>query len=284
LITVHSPRTLEEAVEHLARTPGLVPVAGCTDLMAAGGFPSAGGLLDVTRIAEIGRVEREDAWVKIGAAASFARIEASEIVRAAFPVLAMAAATVGGTQVRNRATLGGNLANASPAGDSLPALLALGAEIVAVGPDGLRSIPHDAFHTGYRKTALAPGEIIAWVRIPLEGHGAAPSPEIQRFRKVGTRRAQAISKVTLALAASREGKNGPLSRVRLAAGSVADRPVRLRKAEEVLEGALPGEKVAGAVEAAARAEVCPIDDVRSTATYRLHVLGRVARRMVLSIE
>ena len=152
-------------------------------------------------------------------------------------------------------------------------LLALDAVVVAAGPRGLREIPYAAFHTGYRNTALAPGEIVARVRLPRPPAGMA-----QAFRKVGTREAQAISKVVVALTARCE--EGRIAELRLAAGSVAPTPVRLREAEEAARGLPPAEAADRAGRTAAR-EVAPIDDVRSTAEYRRFALERVVRRLVL---
>ena len=273
------PRSLEEALGLLAEHPDLVPVAGSTDLLVCEPEKRLGlaGVLDLGRIPEIRGIERDGSGVRIGAATTFTEIAGSPAVRAACPVLAEAAAVVGGWQIQNRATIGGNMANASPAGDSLPVLLVLEAIATAAGPAGFRDIPYAEFHVGYRKTALRRSEIIAWVRIP-----DPPPGSIQRFRKVGTRESQAISKVVLAMAAARRGDT--LERVRFAAGSVAPTPVRLRAAERACEGQAPDAALAERAAAAATAEVEPIDDVRSTAAYRRFVLGRIVRRMILSCE
>ena len=203
-------------------------------------------------------------------------------LRAAFPALAQAAGQIGGWQIQNRATLGGNLANASPAGDSLPVLLALDATVVLASVRGLREIPYDGFHAGYRKTALQPGEIVARIRLPLP-----PAGTVQAFRKVGTREAQAISKVVVAMAGRIE--DGRIAEIRLAAGSVAPTPIRLRAAEDAVRGQAPGSDAAHIADIAdiagreAAGAVTPIDDVRSTAEYRRFALERVVRRMVLEL-
>ena len=183
---------------------------------------------------------------------------------------------VGGWQIQNRATLGGNMANASPAGDSLPVLLALDALVVAAGARGLREIPYAEFHTGYRKTALQPGEIVASVRLPY-----LPQGWVQAFRKVGTREAQAISKIVVATVGRLE--NGRIAELRLAAGSVAPTPIRLRAAEKAVIGMAPGTGAADLAGREAAREVTPIDDVRSTAEYRRFALERVVRRLVLNL-
>ncbi|MEW6741790.1 MAG: FAD binding domain-containing protein [Planctomycetota bacterium] len=270
------PRTLDQAVRFLAGDPELVPVAGCTDLMVPGARVASRfeRVLDLLRVREIRGIRRVEGGWQIGATTSFAEIARSRYLRSTFPALAQAASQIGGWQIQNRATLGGNMANASPAGDSLPVLLALDAVVIAASAGGLREIPYGRFHLSYRKTALCKGEIIAWVRL-RDPQG----PGVQRFRKVGTRRAQAISKVVLAMAA--RWQEGRLADVRFGAGSVAPIPVRLCAAERACEGALPDASIAELAGAAASGEVQPIDDVRSTAAYRRFVLGRLVRRMVL---
>lgn len=272
------PQSLDEAVRNLEGDPGLVPVAGCTDLMVRGpvALHRMDRVIDLLGIPELRGIHEVDGGLEIGAATTFTEIRGSAPVRAAFPALVDAAGQVGGWQIQNRATLGGNLANASPAGDSLPVLMALDAVVIAAGRQGLREIPYSAFHTGYRKTALEPGEIIVRVRLPY-----LPEGSIQVFRKVGTREAQAISKVVVALAGRVE--DGRIADLRLAAGSIAAVPVRLRRAEEAVRGLAPGEEAADRAGREAAGEVQPIDDVRSTAEYRRFALERVVRRMVLAL-
>jgi len=273
-----SPRSLDAAVAALAADPNLVPIAGCTDLMVVDPLRRLAmeRVLDLTRIPELAGIREVEGAVEIGAATTFRAIGDSPLLRSLFPALAEAARVVGGWQIQNRATLGGNVANASPAGDSLPVLLALDAALVLAGPAGTRTLAYGEFHRGYRKTALAPGEIVARVRLPRPAPGT-----VQAFRKVGTREAQSISKVVVALAARVEG--GGIADLRLAAGSVAPVPVRLRAAEEAAAGRPLGTETAERVAAAAAGEVAPIDDVRSTADYRRFALGRVVRRMLLDI-
>ncbi|HKH49261.1 MAG TPA: xanthine dehydrogenase family protein subunit M [Thermoanaerobaculia bacterium] len=272
------PRSLDEMVRHLEGDPGLIPVAGCTDLMVRG--PEAlhriDKVIDLLGIPELRGSRAVDGGLEIGAATTFTEIRSSAAVRAAFPALVEAAGQVGGWQIQNRATLGGNIANASPAGDSLPVLLALDAVVVVAGRKGQREIPYAEFHTGYRKTALEPGEIIVRVRLPH-----LPAGSIQSFRKVGTREAQAISKVVVALVGRVD--SGRIAELRLAAGSVAPVPVRLRAAEEAVRGLPPEAEAANRAGSIAAQEVQPIDDVRSTAEYRRYVLERVVRRMVLGL-
>jgi CO/xanthine dehydrogenase FAD-binding subunit len=263
-------------VEALASDPAAVPLAGGTDLMVAWeeGYAEVPAVVDLSGIPEMTRIRRVGDSVEIGAATTFTRIRHSRIVRRHFPCLAQAAGVIGSWQIQNRATLGGNMVNASPAGDALPALLALDAVVLVAGPSGRREIPYEAFHTGYRETALAPGEIVTAVHLPIPR-----APSFQAFHKVGTRQAQAISKVVVALAARTE--EGCMRHVRIAAGSVAPVPLLLRRAEAVCEGAIPALEVAERAGEAAAEEASPIDDIRSTAAYRRYVLGRIVRRMIL---
>jgi xanthine dehydrogenase small subunit len=272
------PRSLEEAVRSLSEDPSLIPTAGCTDLMVRG--PEAlhrmDRVLDLLEISELRGIREVDGGIEIGATTTFTEIGRSPAIRAAFPALAEAAGQIGGWQIQNRATLGGNIANASPAGDSLPVLLALDAAAVVAGGGGLREIPYTEFHAGYRKTALQPGEIVARVRLPLPPQGT-----VQAFRKVGTREAQAISKVVVAMVG--RIADGHIADLRLAAGSVAPTPIRLRGTEDAARGMAAGPEAADLIGKAAAGEVEPIDDVRSTSVYRRFALERVVRRMVLGI-
>ena len=277
-MTFVQPHSLEEAVRYLDGDPGLVPAAGCTDLMVRGveALHQMDRVIDLLSIPELRGIREVESGLEIGATTPFSEIRRSAAIRSAFPALADAAGQIGGWQIQNRATLGGNLANASPAGDSLPVLLALDATIVLASARGLREVPYDSFHSGYRKTALQPGEIVVRIRLPLPAAGT-----VQAFRKVGTREAQAISKVVVAMAGRVE--DGRISDLRLAAGSVAPTPIRLRAAEDAARGQASGPDTAALAGREAAAAVTPIDDVRSTAEYRRFALERVVRRMVLEL-
>jgi len=273
-----APRSLDEALLQLTQNPDLRPLAGCTDLMVTEpedrlDWP---GVLDLRGISELRGIEWRGETLEIGAVTAFSEIRDSPEVRQSFPALAEAASRIGGWQIQNRASLGGNMANASPAGDSLPVLLVLDAQVVLVGPEGKRSVPYRDFHLGYRQTALGPGEIIGWVQLPKPPIGAT-----QFFRKVGTREAQAISKVVVALLAS--VSDGQISDYRLAAGSVAETPVRLTEVEEAMVGRALKPEVADLAGHLAAQAVRPIDDVRSTAEYRRFALAQVVRRMTLQL-
>ena len=285
----YSPRSLDEAIALLNKDSETVVIAGGTDWMVRGPLERtvSSPVLDVLRIEELhGITELSAAQVektsparsfgfdglRIGATTTFAEIQADPRVLQHYPMLAQAAACIGARQIQNRATLGGNIVNASPAGDSLPVLLALNAQLEIEGPKGIRRVPYDGFHTGYRSTALQDGELLVAALLP-------PGPSHQGFRKVGTRRAQAISKVVVAMAAKIE--DGHWSSMRIAAGSVAPTPVRLRAAEAATEGAPVNIETAIETAEAAYGEISPIDDLRSTARYRRWALARVLRRMLL---
>jgi xanthine dehydrogenase small subunit len=183
-----------------------------------------------------------------------------------------AAATIGAAQIQNRGTIGGNIVNASPAGDTLPVLLATDSEIVLGSGVGERTVLARDFWTGYRQTARRPDELVLRVRIPL------PAGRQVRFRKVGTRRAQAISKVVMAL--SWRPDAGVWRDVRLGLGSIAATPIRAVETERVLEGAAPRSETADHAASTVAGEIHPIDDVRSTADYRRVVTARVLHRLL----
>jgi CO/xanthine dehydrogenase FAD-binding subunit len=275
-LTSSSPTSLADAREALSA--GAVKVAGATDLLV---IDHATGrehksVLNVLGIAELLGIRVVGDQLSVGAASTFTQIRQSAEVAKHAPALIEAAATIGALQIQNRATIGGNIANASPAGDSLPALLALGALLVLAGPSGERVVPYNGFHTGYRKTVLGEDELIERILIPL------PAPTVQIFRKVGARAAQAISKVVVAFASDRPAERS-LGNVRLAMGSIAAVPMRLREVESLIEGEPLTRDLADRAAALVETTISPIDDVRSTALYRRHVAGRVVRRLLLDL-
>ena len=272
---VVSPTSLDEALGLLAAADGLRPIAGGTDLMVqiTGEIgPPPARVLDIWHLDELRGINIDDGHLVIGALATYTEIRNSESVISNVPALAECAATIGSAQIQNRGTIGGNVVNASPAGDTLPVLLATDAQIMLRSVAGERVVRAADFWPSYRVTARQPDELVTAVRIPL------PPGRQVRFRKVGTRRAQAISKVMLALAWREDG--GVWRDVRVAVGSVAPTPVRAKQTEGVLEGAAPRETTADHAAATIAEEVHPIDDVRSTADYRRVVTARILHRML----
>ena len=215
---IESAATLADAYALLASstaTDQLTPIAGGTDVMVriTGeiGEPP-GRLLDLWRLKELRGITADADAIALGALTTYTDIRRSAACREHLPVLVEAAATIGAAQIQNRGTLGGNIANASPAGDTLPVLLALDAEIVVGGPRGERTVGASDFWVAYRRTALAPDELILRIRIPVRGGREA------RFRKIGTRRAQAISKVVIAVAWNERAGDPILARRASSAG------------------------------------------------------------------
>lgn len=276
----HSPRSIAETIRILADQPDLRLLAGCTDLLVCEPeerLERWPGAIDLRGVEELRTIEVKKCHLEIGSGVTFTELQRSQLVRGHFPSLAEVASVIGGWQIQNRATLGGNIANASPAGDSLPVLLALNAEIVAVGAAGERPIRYDEFHVGYRQIALEPGELIGRIRIPLPAPGCH-----QFFWKVGTREAHAISKVVVALAARVDDRE--IVYYRLAAGSVAPTPIRLKEVEEAVLGRPADRATAELAGNLAAESVEPIDDVRSSAAYRRFALQRVVRRLTLRLS
>lgn len=250
-----APPTLAGALRMIRDEEGLVPMAGCTDLYVQLNFRTlaATRFLNLWPLAQLRGIEPRGTVIRIGALTTYTDLIRSPIVRRRLPMLAAAAREVGGVQIQNRGTLGGNIANGSPAGDSLPVLAATEAMVELRSADTVRHVPFRSFYTGYRKSVAGGDELITAVEIPLPG--SAP----QYFRKVGTRAAQAISKVVLA------GIGGAVPRI--AVGSVGPTVVRLPNTEAALANGAP---IAEAQQIMLT-EIAPIDDIRSTASYRQQV-------------
>jgi xanthine dehydrogenase small subunit len=273
---IEVPTRLSEAYALLATAP-LVPIAGGTDIMVriTGEIgPPPERMLDLSRLEALDGISLEDGALVLGARTTYTQIRRSALCREHLPALVEAAATIGAAQIQNRGTLGGNIANASPAGDTLPVLLATDARIDVGSHRGERSVPAAEFFPAYRETALAPDELILRIRIPIVAGRET------RFRKVGTRRAQAISKVVMAVSWRAHGPSAGWSDVRVALGSVAATPIRASAAEAALEGARPSPETADAAAESLASELEPIDDVRSTAAYRRTVAARILHRIV----
>jgi xanthine dehydrogenase small subunit len=265
------PSTVAEACALLRQEPLRSVVAGGTDLLvqAKDGARTL-DVIDVTGIGELRAIEERDGGLWIGAGATHTDLLRSPLVARYAPALPQACAVIGGPQIRNRGTLGGNLANASPAADTVPALFVAEAKVEIAGADGRRSLPVEQFVLGRRETALQGGELITAVLVPRRD-GVRGS-----FLRLGQRQAQAISKVSVAV--SWQGTAEKPSQVRVAFGAVAPTVVRATAAEAILEQ----RGVAGLDEAcdAAMAAVTPIDDLRSTAEYRRAMAAVLLERAV----
>ena len=274
---VESPTSLADAYRLLADGGAAWrPVAGGTDLLVqiTGELgPAPDRVLNIWGLEELRGINLEGDELVIGALTTYTDLRTSPLVGELLPALAAASATIGAAQIQNRGTVGGNLANASPAGDTLPVWLATDGQIVLGSAAGERSVPAAQFFTAYRETARGDDELVLRVRVPL-----LPRRHV-RFRKVGTRRAQAISKVVMALSWL-TGEDGEWHDTRLALGSVAATPVRAHATEAALNGTHPVAATADSAVVALEGEISPIDDVRSTAEYRKLVAGRVLRRII----
>lgn len=275
----HAPSRLADALEHLRGGEATI-LAGGTDLMPqtrSGRVKLARVLVNVRRVPELDGIAREDGAIRIGALATITRIMNDPLVRGHLPILADACDHFASDQLRNAATIGGNVCNASPAGDTLVPLLALDAEAVLASKPGgqvvTRRVPLAAFFTGPGRTVRAPGELLTELRVPLPPAGA-----VGRFFKFGTRPALDISAISLALAASRDGR--ALRNVRIACGAVAPVPMRATATEALLEGAALDVATIARAAASLRDEVRPIDDVRASAWYRRELVHNMFRRIL----
>jgi len=271
------PRSWGEALAAKAEHPDAVALAGGTDLMVGLNYDQIRPevLLDLGRVAEIAEWAMEDGTLRVGAGVTFTRV--IDELGAYLPGLAMASRTVGSPQIRNRGTVGGNLATASPAGDAHPPLLAGRATVEVASVRGARRIPIDQFYTGPKRQALAPDELIAAISL-------RPAAGPEQFAKVGTRNAMVIAVASLALAIDPDSRT-----VTVAIGSAAPTPRRALPAEQFLTGELETSgmweapstldpSIAGEFARLVSAEAAPIDDVRGTASYRCHALEVMARR------
>ncbi len=266
-----TPASLDEVLALIGNEPGVwKPFAGGTDLMVlleAGKLPHR-NYVNIWPLRELRGVEITEQHVTLGALTTYTDVQGNPVLRDEFPMLCPAASETGGLAIQNRGTLGGNIVNASPAADSPPALLAYDAEIKLVSNSGSRWIPYDGFHRGYKQMDMRPDELLTHIRLPRTSSGLK-----QYYRKVGTRKAQAISKVCFCAVARMD--SGRVTDARIVLGSVAPVVLRCKETENVIRAqALDTGTVQRARETLIR-EISPIDDVRSTADYRLRVAANL---------
>lgn len=266
-----APRTLQDAVALLAGEPGVwMPIAGGTDVMVlyGAGQLAARNLVSLANLPELRGITEFADEIFVGAACTYTELRSHPVIGREFPMLASAASWTGGIANQNRGTLGGNIANASPAADSPPALLVYDAELLLTSVRGERRVAYRDFHLGYKKIAMAPDELIRAIYLPRKYQGYLSSA-----RKIGARQAQAIAKISFAGLGALT--RGAITDVRIALGSVAPVPLRLKKLEAALLGkkldALSGRDLRQGL----TAEISPIADIRSTAEYRACVAGNL---------
>lgn len=278
-LTVHSPGTLAETYALLAERGGALKIiAGGTDLMVLlnARMLDVAEFLDIWRVDELRGIEDEGDHLRIGALTTYTQLIRSQAIRQYVPSLVDASHTIGAIQIQNRGTIGGNIVNASPAGDSLPVLAAYNAEVEIGSIRGARRVAFNQFYTGYRRTVLAPDEIVLAVRVPKLREN-----ERDFFYKVGTRRAQAISKTVMA--AKVKMVDGMIEAIRIGVGSVAPTVIRAPETEALLTGKpLTSDLIEQARQAIAR-EITPITDLRSTEHYRRTVTGNVLVKFLQQI-
>jgi len=271
-----TPSTLHGVVSLLANEPGQwLPIAGGTDLMvlyAAGKLP-ARRLVSIWNLPELRDIDVSGEEIRIGSACTYSDLRHHQIVAREFPILASAAAWTGGIANQNRGTLGGNIVNASPAADSLPALLVYDATLVLISARGEREVPYTGFHTGYKKHVLATDELIRSIRLSRKY-----STYFSYARKVGARNAQAISKVCIAALGKIE--HGVIADARIALGSVAPVPLRLVATEHLLFGQKTFPELADRARQSVAKQISPIDDIRSTEPYRTAVAANLVAEFV----
>lgn len=274
-----TPNTLGDALKVLAsESDKWKPFAGGTDLMVLleAGKLAHQNYLNIWNLPELRGIDVTETDITFGALTTYSEIQEHQTVRAEFPMLCQAASETGGLAIQNRGTLGGNIVNASPAADSPPALLAYDAELEFVSLKGTRTVPYRSFHTGYKQMDIRADELLRVIRLPR------PSPGWSHYyRKVGTRKAQAISKICFAGAARVESNQ--ITDVRIALGSVAPIPIRCVQTENALRAQQLNPAILAGAKAALTAEIAPIDDVRSTKAYRLRVSLNLLEAFVQSL-
>jgi xanthine dehydrogenase small subunit len=284
-----APTSLSELLAQRAANPGAQIVAGCTDvgLWVTKMHMQFDHVLDVTRVQELRRVEHYEHHISIGAAVNLT--DAFEALVADRPQLKTFANRFAGLPVRNSGTLGGNVANGSPIGDSMPLLIALNAHVILMSVRGHREMRLEDFYTGYRKTVLAPDEVLAWIKVPRPAPSPSPSggglgwgQEFLRAYKISKRYDDDISAVCLVL--NMQFNDGLVASVSIGAGGVAATPARARKTQAFLLGKPWTQAIALDAAKVLRAEFQPIADMRASAGYRSEVLGNLMQRFWLESQ
>jgi CO/xanthine dehydrogenase FAD-binding subunit len=263
--------SLDDALARLACEPGeWTPIAGGTELMVAhaAGRLSSPKLLSLWGVPELNFIRVDSGFISIGGGTTFGQIRRDATIANDFPLLSRAASWIGSIANQNRATLAGNIVNGSPAADAPPALLVYDAEIELISQRGSRRLPYAEFHLGYKQSVLEPDELVLALHLPRRFNRHR-----SYLRKVGARNAMAITKV--ALAATAIVVEDRIEEIRLAAASVADRPIRLIATEAMLQGVRCSSATYSSARLALLNEVRPIDDIRSTALYRKHVAANL---------
>jgi CO/xanthine dehydrogenase FAD-binding subunit len=275
-----APGSLAGVLDLIASAPGeWTPIAGGTELMVAfaSGRLGARKLVNLWGVPELRFIETGHESIAIGAGTTFLDLRAHAGVAADLPLLARSASWIGSVANQSRATVGGNLVNGSPAADSSPALLVYDAEIEMISQRGRRRVPYSEFHTGYKRNILASDELLYAVHLPKRF-----SLHRQYLRKVGTRRAMAISKVAMAATALFSG--GTVREIRVAAASLAPFPTRIYQVEGALLGQSLTKETMQKARRALLAEAKPIDDIRSNAEYRMRVAANLLQELLIEFS
>ncbi len=272
-------KTLPEALALRGAHGNLKVLAGGTDLIAQwrAGQIDPEGFIDISGIVGINDIVDANESIELGALTSHTDIISSEIIGRDLPALADACKSIGAIQVQNRGTIGGNVMNASPAGDVLPVLLAYDTDLILQSLTGKRTIPFKDFFTGYRKTDLASDELLVGINICKPKSG-----EVAKFFKVSQRKALAISKISMCVRCS--VAHGGISKIVIALGSVAATPVRALGTEMLLRGKTVTKGLIGKARRSIMDEIQPIDDIRSTADYRRFVVGNLLARFLSDLS
>ena len=270
-------RTVRQAISMLQRYgENARIVAGSTDFLLRWrqGVWNPEHVINIKRVAGLSRITYSSRnGLRIGALVTVRTLEQHPMVRRRYPALAAAAASFAGVQVRNLATVGGNICNASPSGDTIPALLVFDAQCRIAGPDGDRWVALDQFFTGPGRTVLRSDELLAEIRVPPPAANTG-----SHFIKHSPRGAMDIATVGVASLVSLDGRRGPCSQARIALGAVGPTPVRAYSAEDILRGQDINQELIRSAADSARDGVKPIDDIRGSAAHRKEIVGVLTRR------